>query len=321
MVRFGIIGLGSIATKFANDLKIVDGVQLYAVGSRNLGKAKEFAVAHDALHFYGSYDALLKDKNVDIVYIATPHHLHFENTMSALHAGKSVICEKPFAMNAGQVEKMISLAREKELFLMEAMWTRFIPATLKVKEFIANKIIGEVKLLEADFGFIVPQETPGRLTDPAMGGGTLLDIGIYPVFLSLFLCGNPMEINAYGQLYNNTDRQCIVSMKYKNCCATLKSSFECHLPIEATIYGTQGSIKMHRAFHQCSKLTITHKDETSESLEIPYQGLGYVHEIEEVRDCINNNQLESDKMTWADSLELIKTLDIIKDQLGIISIN
>ncbi len=317
MVKFGIIGLGGIASKFAHDLKLVDGVELAAVGSRNLKKAQQFADEHGAPSSYGSYNDLFNDAVVDIIYVATPHHLHFENTMSALHAGKSVICEKPFALNIREVQEMIALAQSKNLFLMEAMWTRFIPATLKVGELILNKVIGDIKVLDASFGFRVPADKLGRLNDPEMGGGSLLDIGIYPIFLSLFLSGKPEKITATAQIHNNTDRQCALTLTYKNSISTLKSSFECNLPMEAVIYGSHGSIKMHAPFHECSRITVTNVDGTEETLEMPITGLGYCHEIEEARDCLNNNQVESKKMTWAASLELMNTLDEVRRQIGL----
>lgn len=317
MVRFGIIGLGKIASKFAEDLQQVAGVELTAVGSRDLHKAQLFAQQFNARTSYASYDDVLQDPDVDVVYIATPHHLHYANTKSCLLAGKSVICEKPFAMNLNEVKEMIALAQRQQLFLMEALWTRFIPATIKVKELIDSGIIGDVKFLEANFGFSVPKETPGRLTDPKMGGGTLLDIGIYNLFISLFLLGKPDSISATGQLYNHTDRQCSITLSYKNSMAVLMSSFECYLPTEATIYGSHGSIKMHPAFHQCTKVTVVKNDFTEEVLEIPVLGHGYVHEIEEVRDCLNRNLVESTKMNWQSSIELMETMDEVRKQIGL----
>jgi predicted dehydrogenase len=321
MVRFGILGLGKIASKFAHDINLVEGVELTAVGSRNLQKAQEFAEKFNASFYYSSYEEVLENPSVDVVYIATPHHIHYKNTMQCLNAGKAVLCEKPFAMKASEVVEMIALAREKDLFLMEALWTRFIPGTIKVMNLLKQGVIGEIKVLKADFGFIVSKERAGRLTDPAMGGGSLLDIGIYPVFLSLLLLGKPEEIIAMAQLHNNTDRQCVVTLKYKESMALLISSFESNLTTAAVIYGSQGSIRMHAEFHQCSRITVSRNDQSEEVYEIPYEGLGYCHEIKEVRDCLNNNQLESSLMRWSDSFTLMDTLDQIMKQIGMVPIH
>jgi predicted dehydrogenase len=317
MVRFGILGLGKIATKFAADLQLVEGAELAAVGSRTLEKAKQFSQKFNATRYYDSYHSVLTDPKVDVIYIATPHHLHYENSIKCLNAGKSVICEKPLSMNLAQVKEMIALAREKQLFFMEALWTRFIPATIQVKKLIANDEIGEVKMLRADFGFKVPKEKPGRLTDPKMGGGTLLDIGIYNIFISQFLLGKPNNISATGQLYNATDRQCAITLAYDDALAVLTSSFESDVPVVATIHGSLGTITMHHPYHQCSKITISKPHESDRIVDLSIRGAGYCYEIEEVRDCIKNNQIESTKMSWNDSTMLMEAMEQVMHQIGL----
>ncbi|NQX78367.1 Gfo/Idh/MocA family oxidoreductase [Gilvibacter sp.] len=240
MIRFGIIGLGKIAGRFADDLKLHPEATLQAVASRTTKKARSFAAQHDATTSYGSYDALFKDAQVDVVYIATPNHLHYQNCMEALEAGKHVICEKPFALDAAQVRKMINKAKSKKLFLMEALWTRFIPATEKVLELIDQGTIGKTVSVRADFGFPASQDPNGRLFNKSLGGGSLLDIGIYPLYLSYLLLGKPEAIDAEATMhYTGVDSHCHIELAYSDGqTAILESTFLETTPTEAIIEGS-----------------------------------------------------------------------------------
>ncbi|ARN79505.1 hypothetical protein BST97_14720 [Nonlabens spongiae] len=317
MVRFGIIGLGKIAHKFAHDLAMVDGVELRAVGSRSLDKSSAFAKAYNVKHHHDSYEDCMKNEEVDVIYIATPHVFHHSLTIQCLEAGKAVICEKPMGMNSKQVQEMISLAREKNLFLMEGLWTRFIPGVKKALELINKGAIGKVKHVKADFGFYVNPQSEGRLTQKNLGGGSLLDIGLYPMYLCNLLLGKPDQIFAKAEIVNGVDRRVNMIYKYGDASGTLYSSFEHKATVEAIIQGTDGILKMHEPFHHCSRLTLTDNHGEAQEMNVPHQGEGYYHEIEEVRDCIHQGKVQSDKVSWDDSLALHAQLDEVRNQIGL----
>ena len=319
-IKWGIIGLGNIAHKFASDLLLVKGAQLVAVASRDANKAKQFAKKYSSANSYSSYEELVNDSNVDVVYIATPHIFHFENTMMCLKANKSVLCEKAFGMNSSEVRTMIAEASNRKLFLMEALWTRFIPATEKLLSLLENKTIGDINYIRADFGFIADKNPERRLYNRELGGGSLLDIGIYPVYLSLLLLGVPNSFKASVKMSNQEiDIFCGLLFDYEGGeKAILESTFEANTPVEAYIYGDKGSIKMHRNFHHTKKLSISRTDRPQEKLNIDYVGNGYFHEIEEVMSCLKDSKLESDKMPHSMSIALIETLDMIRNRIGLV---
>lgn len=319
IIKWGIIGLGNIANKFAADLLLVDGAQLEAVASRDSKKAKDFAQEYHSTKAYSSYQELAEDPEVGIVYIATPHTFHYENTMMCLRSGKSVLCEKAFGMNTQEVENMLTEAKNKNVFLMEALWTRFIPATEKLLELINQNAIGDIKHIRADFGFIADKNPNRRLFNKKLGGGSLLDVGIYPVYLSLLLLGLPQEILAKAQMTKSqVDSFCTMVFNYTNGAkAVLESSIESATPVEAYIYGSKGSIKMHKNFHHTKELTIHLEGEQPKSIPIEYIGNGYYHEIIEVLSCLRNKKPESSKMPHQMSINLIKTLDRIRSKIGL----
>jgi predicted dehydrogenase len=319
MVKFGIIGLGEIAHKFAHDLALVNGCALQAVGSRDLKKARNFATAYQATQFYSSYEEVATDPEVAIIYIATPHVFHFENTMMCLHAGKAVICEKPFAMNLEEVEIMIQTAKDKNLFLMEALWTRFIPSTLKVIELMEQNTIGKVHSIQANFGYVATTDPNSRLIARELGGGSLLDIGIYPIFISLLLLGTPVETASIAQLTKTgIDQHCAMLMKFKNgATAVLESTFLTMTSNEAVIYGTKGKITMQAPFHHTEKIVVEISGTGPLEIASPIIGNGYAHEIEEVKNCLIAGKIESDKMSFMNSHELMKTLDLIRSQVNL----
>ena len=317
MVRFGILGLGKIAHKFAHDLALVDGVELRAVGSRSLDKSSAFAKAYQVKHHHDKYEDCMKNEEVDVIYIATPHVFHHSLTIQCLEAGKAVICEKPMGMNRQQVQEMVDLAREKNLFLMEGLWTRLIPGVNKVMEMINDGAIGTIKHVKADFGFYVDPNKGDRLTKKELGGGSLLDIGLYPMYLCNLLLGKPDQIIAHAHMIDGVDRRVNMIYEYGHASGTLYSSFEHKATVEAVIQGTDGIIKMHEPFHHCSHITLTDNDGETQKINIPQQGEGYYHEIEEVRDCLNQGKIQSDKVSWENSLALHTQLDEVREQIGL----
>ena len=319
-INWGIIGLGKIAHKFAADVLLVENANLYAVASRSQDKADDFGAKYGAEKCYPTYEALVNDPNVDAVYIATPMTFHCENTLMSLEAGKHVLCEKAFGMNKAEVEKMIAKAQEKQLFLMEALWSRFIPGILKVMELLENNAIGDIKTIKADFGFKAPYNVEGRLFNADLGGGALLDIGIYPIFLSLLTLGKPTSMQTSAIMSaTKVDESNTMIFHYENDqTAILDSTLVASTPTEAWIHGTKGSIKIPRKFHHPEQ--VIHYDldfNVIADYKLPYQGFGYCHEIEEVNNCLREGKIESDKMTFSFSLDLIELLDKVQSSFVI----
>ncbi len=317
-IKWGIIGLGKIARKFAADLQLSNESVLEGVASRDLSRAKLFAKEFNALKYYGSYESLVNDSDIDVIYIATPHVFHFENTMMCLKKGKAVLCEKPMGINSQEVEIMVHEARSRNLFLMEGLWTRFIPATEKLIDILDNKEIGAINSVSADFGFKGEVNPMARLYNKKLGGGSLLDIGIYPVYLSILALGLPKSITANAKMTDTgVDSSCSMIFKYENgASATLESTFEEDTTIEGFIEGVEGSIKLHNRFHHTEKLTINRKGKIEE-LNLRYKGFGYFHEIEEVNKCLILGHSESSKLPLSTSLDLILLLDRVKEGIGL----
>ena len=308
------MGCGGIATKFAKGLQLVPNAKLFSVGSRSTTKALEFASNFNANKAYGSYEELAVDPNVDIIYIATPHVYHCENTLLCLEHNKAVLCEKPFAINEKEVLRMVSKAREKQLFLMEAIWTRFFPIIEKTLEIIQSGKIGEVVHVRSDFGYKAAYDLKSRLFSPDLGGGSLLDIGIYPVFLSMLLLGEPDEISAEAALTSeNIDETMAFTFKYPgNKIAQMFSTFSSNTEIEAHIYGTKGRIRIHRMWFMSRSLTITMLNDEQETITIDHPGDGYHYEAAEVNKCMQLGMLEHPKLSLDFSIKLIRILDNLR---------
>ncbi|APD07652.1 inositol 2-dehydrogenase [Flavobacteriaceae bacterium UJ101] len=317
-INWGIIGLGKIATKFAYDLQLSETSTLYAVASRSIEKAKDFAKNYNAITYYDSYEALANNPEIDVIYIATPHPFHFENTMMCLQKGKAVLCEKPIGMNRSQTQTMIQEAKKQQVFLMEGIWTRFIPATEKVLELIENDTIGTVNFIRADFGFTGNFSQESRVYNKKLGAGSLLDIGIYPIYLSLLILGIPTEIKAMARMtHTDVDSYCSMLFDYSNTAkANLESTIEAQTPTEAYIYGSKGTLKLHTRFHHTQKLSLI-QNEQETLLDIPYIGNGYFHEIEEVNHCILKGYTESAKLPLSLSYNLSTLLDKVREKIGL----
>lgn len=317
-LKWGIIGLGKIATKFAEDLLLSPNAVLYGVASRDLNKAKDFSAKFKAQKNYGSYQELAEDPDINVVYIATPHAYHFANTMLCFKNNKSVLCEKPMGVSSKEVAIMNAEAKSKNLFLMEGLWTRFMPATEKLITLLETDTIGAISFIKADFGFKAPFDLTGRLFNKELGGGSLLDVGIYPIYLSLLLLGLPIEIKAIaGKTTTNVDGYCDMLFSYKNDVkAHLASSIESKTPTEAYIYGSKGVIKLETPFHHTQKITIYKNGNTKEIL-LPYEGNGYLFEIEEVNKCLNRGETKSKKHSLSTSKNLMYLIDWVKQIIDI----
>ncbi|MBE0654237.1 MAG: Gfo/Idh/MocA family oxidoreductase [Bacteroidales bacterium] len=318
--HWGILGLGSIAHKFATALAATERGKLISVGSRSAEKAKSFGEQYGAESFYGNYEQLIKDENVEIIYIATPHPLHYEYTRKCLEAGKHVLCEKPITINSAQFEELKDLAASKKLFYMDALWTRFLPHIEKMLEYIQNKRLGEIIAISADFGIKPPRNPVGRLFNPELGGGSILDIGIYPIFLSLLILGYPDEISV-SSLIGDTgvDETCGILFRYNSgAIASLFSTFLANTKTAAEIAGTEGRIELHRKFFAPTSLTFIPESGEKEVYSFSIKSNGYEFEAEEVMRCLDDGMTESPRLSLKFTSELMRLLDEVRMKAGML---
>jgi predicted dehydrogenase len=321
-IRWGILGCGKIARKFAADLKLVEDAELIAVGAREESTAAAFANDFPAKYTHGSYEALVSNSEVDVIYVATPHGLHHEHVMLCLKYKKAVLCEKAFAINYRQAKEMIDFAETQKTFLMEAFWTRFLPHYLKMKDLIDQGKIGRINYLNAEFGFKPTPPFPERLYDPSLGGGALLDIGVYPIFLALDVLGKPDHINAVmTPASTGVDEQCAITFTYKEgVIAQLFCSFSSNLATGADISGDQGRIRLTHRFHGPTTVLEYYPGIIDTRELIPFEnasGNGYEYEARHVNECLRKNLTESPVLTHQTSLLMMETLDLIRVKAGI----
>ena len=319
IIRWGILGTGRIARDFASGLRATPDAVLAAVGSRSVDSAASFASAFEVPLVFGSYEELVACPGIDIIYIATPHPMHAANAILALRAGKAVLCEKPFAMNRREAGEMVALARAKNLFLMEAMWTRFMPALAEVKRIIASGEIGKVTQLHADFGFSATPDPAHRVNDPTLGGGALLDRGIYPLSIACALLGQVETVQAQA-IMGETGVDLTTAFTMRHAGGTLSvcsCSLRARAPSELVVSGTRGSVRMHRMFHMAESITVDLLDGPSRTISTPWIGNGYAHEAIEAGRCLREGLLESPAMTHDDTLAIMGLLDTIRKQIGL----
>lgn len=318
--RWGILGAGRIAAKFCEALCFVEGSEVYAVASRDIEKAKSYAEKYNAAKFYTNYDDFIKDDNVDIIYIATPHPFHYEQTINCLQNNKAVLCEKPMSLSYKQTHEMILLAKEKKLFLMEGMWTACMPFIEKIKSLIAQDVIGKPQYVSADFCFKAPEDMDGRLFNKSLGGGSILDVGIYPVFLATLILGEPLLIKSVSKLASTgVDEYVNIVMQYPaGETAHLISGINFNTGIEATIVGTKGKIKIKNPWFKATDFVVEMNDGETQKFSEPHLCNGFEHEIKEVTYCLENGLSESKKMPHHLTLNISKILDELLLQAGVI---
>ncbi|MGI9545654.1 MAG: Gfo/Idh/MocA family protein [Flavobacteriaceae bacterium] len=314
-IRWGIAGLGNIAHKFADDLKLVPGSILKAVGSRQLDRATAFGKKHDATHCFGSYLELFECEEVDVVYIATPHTSHAELSIAAMNHGKHVLCEKPLSTNREKAIEMIEAAVVNNVFLMEALWSRFNPAIVKILEHIEQGDIGTVNYIHADFAFYALERSEeGRLLNPQLAGGSILDIGIYPIFLAYLILGMPEKILAASNFYKTgVEIQTSMIFSYPNAQAILYSGLNSKSEMKAEIAGTKGSLFLDPRWHEAQGYS-TEIDAQIDHFDHPTSGNGYVYEIEEVNTCIRSSKLQSELWSHQNSIDLLQIMDEVRAQ-------
>jgi predicted dehydrogenase len=309
--NWGVIGAARIANKFAEGLKQLPNAKCYAIASRSMERAEAFRAKHGFERAYGSYEAMLADPAVDVVYVATTNNLHFEHTLLCLEAGKAVLCEKPFASNSDQVAQMVAVARERGIFLMEALWSRFLPSMRQLKAEMVNGSIGNPLLLQCNFGFISPFDPYHRAYNPELGGGSIPDIGIYPLFTALYLFGIPTDIQvASVPAPTGTDWTTSVLLKHRGKeISMLTSSFEMQLANDAVLYGDGGYLRLHSPFHAPTRLSLNRNEGRELEIPISSTGNGYNYEAAEVMSCLDRGLTESESLPLQFSEDLMQVLD------------
>ncbi len=318
-IRWGILGTGNIARQFAKGLALLPDADLVAVGSREQATAVAFANHYHIPHAHASYEALAKDAHVDVVYVATPHVFHLANSLLCLEHGKAVLCEKPFTINKRQAEAVFNRARQKNLFVMEAMWTIFFPAMAAVRQLIQGGTLGDVRLVTADFGYRAALDPHGRHFNPALGGGALLDVGIYPLALAQMIYGPPARISSMAHLgETGVDEQAAITLGYEGGkMAVLHTAVRTETPHEAVIMGTDGRIRIHAPWWQPSQFTLTRPGQADQVMNIPYAGNGYQYEATAVMACLRDAKTQHDLMPWSTTLSLQETMDTVRAQWGL----
>ena len=318
-IRWGFVGLGRIAHAFARDLALFEDADLVAVGSRSESNAQSFADEHGAHRAYGSYQAVISDPDVDIVYVATPHRTHADLSIAAMEAGKHVLCEKPVAINMDEAQSMVEAARANNRFFMEALWSRFNPVICEALDRVQHGDIGTVRYVQADFTFLVDEVEGARMHDPEQGGGSLLDMGIYPLFLAYLVLGMPASVTARMEAHaTGVDQQMAVILQYPAAMATTYSGFASQSNMQATVSGDEGRLVLHPVWHEPDAYSILKNNAwEGERVTRPRRGHGLAHEIEACHESIRSGLIECPLWTHQDSLNLMQILDQARESAGL----
>ncbi|HSK25974.1 MAG TPA: Gfo/Idh/MocA family oxidoreductase [Jiangellales bacterium] len=322
-LQWGVVATGSISITFAEELQRARGSELAAVASRSAERAAEFAGRHGARRAYGSVEELVADDDVHAVYVGSTHQHHAQATKLALEAGKAVLCEKPFTINAVEAESVIALARYRGVFLMEAMWMRCLPAVQRLLATVADGAIGPVRHVAASLGNVPATGRTYRMNDPALGGGALLDMGVYPLTFATLVLGQPDEVAATAVVQDGVDHAMSVAMSWRGrdgsapATASVATSMVATLTGDAVVIGEEARIHVPTPFHHPAGFAIVRPGEDPEWVEAPYRGKGYVHEIEEVERCVAAGLTESPLVPLDDTLAVMSLLDTIRDAVGL----
>ena len=319
-IRWGIIAPGRIAHKFASDFSLIHNHSITSVASTNIERARAFADKYKLSSFYGDYREMLVKEKLDIVYIASPHSFHFEQAKMCLDLGISVLCEKPVTIHSGQLKQLLTLAAEKRLFFMEALWTVFLPTYTQIFEKINNGDIGSIIGVKADFGFHMPFDQDSRLFNPSLGGGSLLDIGIYPLLLATLCLGYPDEIKALASLTElKVDDEMIAILNYnKRGLAQIQSTIRANTRTEAFIFGENGSIWVPNRWIDSQKFYLLKSNGQEELIHSPWDGFGYQFQISAVEKCLAQGLSECPLVPHSLSIQLMNQMDEIRKQTGIV---
>lgn len=329
-IRWGILGAGRNSGKFASDFPLIPGCELYGIASRQLSKAQQFAQEYRISHSYGSYKELISHPEIDIIYIGTVNNTHYELTRESLLAGKSVLCEKPFTLHAEQTRELIELARSKKLFLLCGIWSRFFPVIRQIAQGLQNGIYGTPLLAQMDFCFKGNNNPQGRLLNPALGGGALADVGIYPLSIAQFLLGEIIDFSASAILSpEKIDLRVIINARHKSgAISALSAAIDTFSSREASISTDNVRILIHCPFWKASSAIIHHygesvgsspEKERIETIDQPYPGKGFHFEIAHVNQCLRDGLIESPLLTHNEMLKIDLLLDQIRLKTGIVT--
>ncbi|NQV42544.1 MAG: Gfo/Idh/MocA family oxidoreductase [Candidatus Marinimicrobia bacterium] len=317
--NWGIIGTGTISNLFAEGLTTLDHACIYAVGSRNQATAASFAEKWQISQVYDSYEILFADPEVDVVYIGTPHNFHFQNVRDALNAGKHVLCEKPFTLNGVEARELVALARQKNLFLMDAMWNRFQPWFQVVSDLLKEERLGELLHFKADLSFRFDVGAEHRIYNRNLGGGSLLDLGVYPIALASAFMGKPTEIKSMAHLYHTgVDDQVSMLFGYTSgATAELGCSSRYLSKNNATIHGSRGFIEIHGMIIRPEKITIHEQGQEIVEIEMPYTSNAYQYEAQAVMEMLEQGNTEHPLMPLDETIEIMDTMDEIRASIRV----
>lgn len=315
---WGILGPGGIAQAFAKDLTFIEGHTIGAVGSRSLANARHFANTFGGTA-YGSYEELVADSSIDAIYVATPHPAHHDNVILALNAGKPVLCEKPFAVNAQQAQAMVDAAAKNKVALMEAMWARFLPHYAKVREIVASGVLGPILSIHADHGQRLADQGIARLVDPQLAGGALLDLGIYPISFAHMILGNPTSITSKAVMTDRgVDAQTSMIFSYDNGAqAVLTTTMIEQTPCRAVVAGLNGWLEIDRTFYNPASMRVILNDGSVTEYPSAYVGHGLREQAESFKQIVQSGAVESKVLTWKDTVDIMKSMDTVRSQIGL----
>jgi predicted dehydrogenase len=316
--NWAFVAAGGMARVMARDLSFASNTRVHSVFSRTQASMQEFSKEFGGCRMFSSIDELLADSQVDIVYISSPNHLHYPQAKLALEAGKPVLCEKPFTLNAGQLAELIEIARSQKTFLMEAMWIRWLPIVVKLRQVLADGVIGELHLLKASFHARLSSAPEGRIYNLAMGGGSLLDLGIYPIsFASMIFGQQPEEIASHAKIGpTGIDEHFGAIFHYPGGMALVSAGVDVSAIDDISIHGSAGSIRVEHPW-KLRQLIIEPREGRSETITLPLKGKGYSYQAEEVMACLDEELLESPRMQLEESLQIMRTLDSLRSQWGL----
>jgi predicted dehydrogenase len=319
-VRWGVVGPGRIASKVVRDFPHVPNAELVAVASRSAERAEAFATEHGIPRTHDSYRSIIDDDGVDVLYIATPHPQHRAVALAAIRAGKAVLVEKAFTVTPAATVEIVAAAQQAGVFAMEAMWTRFQPAIVAMRELIADGAIGSVQAVQADLGVRPSRDPRDRFFNPAIGGGAMFDVGVYPISFAQMVLGNPDTVHAHGVLGpSGVDVEEAVLLGFADGrSAALFSSLRCATPGQARVFGTGGWIEVPPRFHHPDRIILHRAGHDPEVITMPAIGDGYSHELIEVSDCVAAGRTESSVMPLADTVAVQDVMGAVADQIGLL---
>jgi predicted dehydrogenase len=315
---WGILGPGGIARAFAKDLNLLEGHTIGAVGSRSIANAHSFAKDFGGTA-YASYEELVKDPTIDAIYVATPHPAHHDNVILALDAGKPVLCEKPFAVNAREAQAMVDAAAKNKVALMEAMWARFLPHYSKVREIVASGVLGPILSIHADHGQRLADQNIPRLVEPHLAGGALLDLGIYPISFAHMILGNPASITSSAIMTNKgVDAQTSMIFSYENGAqSVLTTTMIEQTPCRAVVAGLHGWLEIDRTFYNPASMRVVLNDGTVTQYPNTYTGHGLREQAESFKQLVESGKVQSEILSWQDTIDIMKTMDAVREQIGL----